>query len=294
MWGLIGISLAVVAIITVLVLWGVLARRVSSLGPLPEARRGDAGLAWIWSGLTVTTIALVFSLVWTVVVLAKINSPPTAPALAIEVTGHQWWWEARYAPDNPSATFVTANELHIPVGAPVLLRLKSADVIHSFWVPSLMGKTDTIPGRTNITWLQAERPGIYRGQCTEYCGRQHAGMAVSVVAQRASDFGAWLASQQAPAAPASASVAQGAALFNAHCGACHTVRGSEAAGAVGPDLTHLMTRATLASGLMPNTPGGLAGWVANPQAIKPGARMPAAGLSGPQLNAVVAYLESLK
>jgi cytochrome c oxidase subunit 2 len=214
------------------------------------------------------------------------------PRLTIEVTGHQWWWEARYLDGAAGDTFTTANELHIPTGEPVRIRLIGADVIHSFWLPGLGGKTDVIPGQTNLAWLQTDRPGVYLGQCAEYCGVQHAHMALRVVAQPPAAFANWQRAQLAPAA-GGAQMA-GEALFTAHCGACHTVRGSDAGGIVGPDLTHLMSRATIAAGTVPNTPGALSGWIANPQALKPGARMPATYLSGPQLSDTVAYLETLK
>lgn len=291
-WGLMDISIAVVVIVTALVVVGVLVRRVRVAGrDMPAARTGASGLNWLYVGLALTILTLGVSLIWTVQVLAQINSPAGHPALTLEVTGHQWWWEARYLSDQPGQTFVTANEIHIPVGRPVLVRVIGADVIHSFWVPALTGKTDTVPGRTNLTWLQADRAGTYRGQCTEYCGVQHAHMGFYVVADPPTAFEAWRGRQIA-AAPDDAS--PGAELFDARCGACHTVRGRSAGGVVGPDLTHLMSRQTLAAGTLPNTPSNLAGWVSHPQALKPGALMPATNLTGPELNQVVAYLETLR
>ncbi|MGH7025695.1 MAG: cytochrome c oxidase subunit II [Caulobacteraceae bacterium] len=292
-WGVTLISLAVIAIITLLVVWGVVARRARG-GELPPVTKREAG-HWIWIGLIPTTITLAVSLVWTVAVLAKINSPASKPAFTLEITGHQWWWGVRYVFDQPGETFSTANEIHIPVGRPVLVKAMSADVIHSFWVPALTGKTDTIPGRANIAWLEADRAGIYRGQCTEYCGEEHAGMAVYVVAEPQAAFDAWRQAQQAPAsAPASPQAASGQAIFQAHCAACHEVRGTDAGGVLGPDLTHVASRATIASGMLPNTRATLAGWISNPAALKPGVLMPATELSGPDLNAVTAYVESLK
>jgi cytochrome c oxidase subunit 2 len=295
-WGLSVLSLAVIVIVTVLVVAGVAMRRqrAAALGETLAVGPSGGGLAWMGFGLALTLIALVGSLVWTVAVMAAVGSPPGKPALTLEITGHQWWWEARYLSPDPSQTFVTANEIHIPVGRPVLVKLNGADVIHSFWIPALAGKTDTIPGRTNITWLQADRPGIYRGQCTEYCGLQHAHMAAFVIADPPDAFEAWRQGQLQPAAPAAAQAANGEALFVARCGACHTARGTDAAGISGPDLTHLMSRATLAAGTVPNTVSGLGGWIANPQALKPGARMPATDLTGPELGQLTAYLETLK
>jgi len=295
-WGLMDISIAVVVIVTALVAVGMLVKRARTPnGDLPPVSRGGAGLTWIYIGVALTVIVLIGSMIWTVQVLAEINSPATKPAFTIEITGHQWWWEARYLSPQPDQDFTTANELHIPVGQPVLIKVMSADVIHSFWIPALTGKTDTIPGRVNLGWMQANRAGIYRGQCTEYCGEEHAKMALFAIAQPPAAFEAWREGQVAPAPAATDPEAvMGAALFNDHCGACHTVRGSNAGGLVGPDLTHIASRQTIASGILPNTPAALGGWISDPQTIKPGAKMPATNLSGPQLNAVVAYLGSLK
>jgi cytochrome c oxidase subunit 2 len=286
------ISVAVIVILTLLVVAGVWARRASATAGAPQVTLGKSGLAWIYVGVTLTVTVLAISLIWTVQVLAKIDSPVGPTALTLEVTGRQWWWEVRYRFSRADQTFVTANEIHIPVGEPVLVKLTSADVIHSFWVPALSGKTDTIPGRTNIAWLQADRAGVYLGQCTEYCGEEHAKMALRVIADRPAQFDVWRAHQLAPAVQAEGQ--SGAAIFQARCAACHTVRGAAAGGIVGPDLTHLMSRQTLASGILPNNEAALAGWISNPQALKPGSKMPATHLSGPDLGAVTAYLETLK
>jgi cytochrome c oxidase subunit 2 len=296
-WGLLWISIVVTVVVTGLVVVGIIMRRAKSAGAgaLPPAYKGASGLAWIYVGLALTGVALTVSLVWTVEVLAAITSPGSRPALTLDVTGHQWWWEVRYLGDRPGETFVTANEIHIPTGRPVLVKLAGADVIHSFWVPALTGKTDTIPGRTNLAWLQADRPGVYRGQCTEYCGLQHAHMAVYVIAQPPAAFDAWQAAQLRPAAaPSGGEASAGAAVFQHHCSTCHAVRGTPAHGSRGPDLTHLMSRQTLAAGVLPNDTGALSGWISNPGALKPGAKMPATNLSGPDLLAVTAYLETLQ
>jgi cytochrome c oxidase subunit 2 len=295
-WGLMDISIAVIVIVTALVVIGMLVKRVHApAGELPSVSRGGAGLNWIYIGVALTVVVLLASMIWTVQVLAEINSPASKPAFTIEITGHQWWWEARYLSPQPDQDFTTANELHIPVGQPVLIKVMSADVIHSFWIPALTGKTDTIPGRVNLGWMQANRPGVYRGQCTEYCGEEHAKMALYAIAQPPAEFEAWRQGQVMSATPpADPQAVQGAALFNDHCGACHEVRGTTAGGLVGPDLTHLASRQTIASGILPNTPAALGGWISDPQTIKPSAKMPATDLSGPQLNAVVAYLGTLK
>ncbi len=294
-WALIWLSLAVVAIIAVAVVAAIWRRRLrvaSAAAVMPE--RGSSGMIWIYAGIPLTVAALGVALLWTVQVMAKIDAPPTAPRVTLEVTGYQWWWQVYYPPAPGAPAITTANEIHIPAGQPVLVRLKGGDVIHSFWVPALSGKTDTIPGRVNLTWLQAARPGIYRGQCTEYCGMQHANMGFRVVAQSAADFAAWQEVQGRPAAGPQGLAVTGEAIFAGHCGSCHAVAGTGVHGETGPDLTHLMSRAKIAGELLDNNVNNLSGWIANPQALKPGSRMPKTYLSGPQLKAVVAYLQTLK
>jgi cytochrome c oxidase subunit 2 len=297
MRGMMVISVSVVVIIAVLLLWGVLARRSrSAFAAISEAPvlASSSGTSWITIGVGISTVALVVTLIWTVVVVAQIAKPALTP-LTIQVTGNQWWWSVRYLSADPTQVFDTANEIHIPTGQPVRVLLASNDVIHSFWVPQLTGKTQTIPGVINETWLEADRPGRYRGQCTQFCGLQHAHMAIYVVADTPAQFAAWRANQvQAAPAPTNPALAQDAGLFVVKCGACHTVRGTEAGGTAGPDLTHLMTRATVAAGAEPNTPAGLSGWIANPQGIKPGTKMPTLYLSGGELASVRDYLETLK
>jgi cytochrome c oxidase subunit 2 len=227
--------------------------------------------------------------------MARIANPPTRPALSIDVRGHQWWWEFVYQNDDPSKIFTTANEIHIPVGKPVRFTLNGEDVIHTFWVPSLGGKIQLIPGQTNVTWLEADRPGVYRGQCSQYCGQQHAHMIFFVFADAPDAFEAWRADQlRAASQPASDDVRLGELRFIGHCGACHTVRGTLANGDVGPDLTHLMSRTTIAGGELPNNPGFLSGWIANPQNLKPGSLMPDPELSGPDLASIRSFLVTLK
>jgi cytochrome c oxidase subunit 2 len=191
---------------------------------------------------------------------------------------------------------ITANEIHIPVGQPVEFQLKSRDVIHSFWVPTLHGKRDLIPRHVTTMTLQADRPGVYRGQCAEFCGYQHAHMAILVVAEPLEQFAAWLEHQRRPAAePSDARQQRGQEVFlSAPCVMCHTIRGTLAGGRVAPDLTHIAGRHTLAAGTLPNTPGHLAGWIIDPQHIKPGNRMPAHSLNADDLQALLAYLGSLK
>jgi cytochrome c oxidase subunit 2 len=216
--------------------------------------------------------------------------------LTIEITGHQWWWQARYSDPEPSRVFETANEIHVPVGEPVRLDLVARDVIHSLWLPNLSGKKDLIPGRQNSLWLQVDRPGIYRGQCAEFCGLQHAQMALLVIAEPPAAFRAWREAQLRPAArPSTDAARRGEQVFlSSSCMLCHSVRGTSSGGRLGPDLTHLASRTTIAAGTLPNRRGYLAGWIADPQHQKPGNQMPTNGLSPPDFQALLAYLGSLQ
>lgn len=298
-WGLFILSMVVVVIIGVLVLTGVLRRRDPSAhaigAAIPVTRGEGLLLPWIYGGLIVTVIILAGFVIWTVATMVAISKPAEKPAFTIAITGHQWWWELAYKTSDTSRSFKTANEIHIPVGKPVRIVLNSADVIHSFWVPQLSGKTDLIPGRTNETWIEADKPGVYRGQCTEYCGRQHAHMAIKLFADPPDKFRKWWNAQLQPAAaPASQDVKQGESNFLLQCGVCHTVRGTPAGGVLGPDLTHLMSRTTIASNTLPNRVGFLSGWIADPQHVKPGAKMPDLDLSGTELASIRTYLLTLK
>lgn len=225
--------------------------------------------------------------------LASAAGPAT---VTIEVTGHQWWWEVQYADPEPGRRVTTANEIHIPVGQPVLFKLKARDVIHSFWVPNLHGKRDLIPGHETTIALQADRPGVFRGQCAEFCGYQHAHMALLVIAEPPEQFSAWLEHQRRPAVPpGDAQQRRGQEVFlTSPCVMCHTIRGTPAGGRVAPDLTHLSSRLTLAAGTLPNTPGHLAGWIIDPQAIKPGNKMPPNVFDAEDFQALLAYLQSLR
>lgn len=223
------------------------------------------------------------------------QAPPGA--LVVSVTGHLWWWEVRYRDPATGQEVVTANELHLPVGRPVWLGLNSPNVIHSFWVPALGGKIDMVPGRVNHLLVQPTTAGVYRGQCAEFCGEQHARMALHVVAEAPEAFSAWMAAQARPAAAsASTEIARGQAAFLAQrCNACHTVRGVAEEGRLGPDLTHVGSRLYLGAGTLANQPGALAQWVAHTQTIKPGARMPSStDLDAATLASLGAYLEHLK
>jgi cytochrome c oxidase subunit 2 len=217
---------------------------------------------------------------------------PGSTEMTIHVVGHQWFWEARYA----GTAVVTANEIHIPTNTRVNLIGTTADVIHSIWLPALNRKVDLIPGRRNRILLEADRAGRYRGQCSEFCGLQHAHMAVEVVAEPAAEFRAWLANQERVAdPPGTPEQRRGQALFlQEACSGCHTIRGTPAGGTAGPDLTHVASRRTLAALTIPNEPAPLRAWIENPQHAKPGAKMPDLELDRAQVDAVAAYLESLK
>jgi len=292
-WGLGLISIFVILTIGALLLGGILRKRAARSLADPRqltARRDAGGLAWIYVGGGVSTVVLIGCMVWTMVVTAAVSRPPGVAALTIEVTASQFWWSIRYQSADPARVFTTANEIHIPAGQPVRVELVSSDVIHSFWIPQLAGKMDVIPGQTNVSWLQANQPGTYRGQCAAFCGAQHAHMALLVVADSVPAFAAWEEHQRLAASVVGD---RGQQIFQTHCGVCHTIRGLTPAGIVGPDLTHLMTRGSLAAGLLLNTPGNLTAWIANPESLKPGVHMPAELLSGEELTALVRYLNTL-
>jgi cytochrome c oxidase subunit 2 len=247
-------------------------------------------------GAALSIAGLLGLLVASVVTDRALAGLPLKDGLVIEVNGQQWWWQVTYAPGDPSRTFETANELHIPVGRPVLLKLQSPDVIHSFWVPNLAPKKDLIPGRTLTLTLRADTPGVYRGQCAEFCGYQHAKMAFLVIAEEPAQYEQWAQSQHDSAKePADAVRKRGRQVFmESPCVMCHAIQGTRANARTGPDLTHVASRMTLAAGTLPNTRGHLAGWITNPQQVKPGANMPAVTLPADDLQALLTYLESLK
>jgi cytochrome c oxidase subunit 2 len=293
-WWLLAISVLVVLIIGVLLLIPALRHRGATLAGTPLVD-SPPKTRWIIIGLVLTGLTLLGTFTYSMVVMGETMSPTERPALTIEIVGHRWWWEARYPRTAASGAFTTANELHIPVGVPVRLDVSSADVIHSFWIPRLHGKIDLIPGVRNRFWIRADSAGRYRGQCAEYCGLQHSNMAVYVTADSAAGFRRWLAEQANPAAvPRSGEAARGLQRFVQACAVCHTVRGTEARGVIGPDLTHVASRETLAGGAIRNSRGNLAGWVVNAPSIKPGTVMPRIDLEPGDLHAVVAYLETLR
>lgn len=262
---------------------------------LPEPARKRV-VTIIAVAVAATVVVLAWFMGATLYAERQLASLETKNPLTLTVTGRQWWWDVRYEDATPSNEFHTANEIHIPVGRPVHLRLFSADVIHSFWVPNLHGKRDLIPGRENNLWIQADRPGVYEGQCAEFCGLQHALMRIVVVAHPEEEFQTWLAAQRRPAAePETDSQIRGREVFlGSTCIMCHTVRGTSAASRAGPDLTHLASRRTLGAATLPNTRGNLAGWILDPQTVKPGNHMPPHAFPADELHPLLDYLESLR
>ncbi|HEY0376462.1 MAG TPA: cytochrome c oxidase subunit II [Pyrinomonadaceae bacterium] len=262
----------------------------------PEPKRERRMTRVVTGGIIATVLILFVFLAGSFYTGRALYSTDDERALSIKVTGHQWWWDVEYDAVPASDTVRTANEIHVPVGRLVKLRLTSTDVIHSLWVPNLNGKKDLIPGHEIVLTFQADREGEFRGQCAEYCGYQHAHMGFKVVAEAPEKFYEWMNQQRAPAPePANEAEARGREVFlKGPCVMCHSVRGTNAAGRVGPELTHLKSRTTIAAATLPNTRGHLAGWVTNSQEIKPGNNMPPVPLEPGELQALVAYLESLK
>ena len=258
----------------------------------PREQRLLHGVGWSAALAAAGLIALLAGNIVTGRVLAQL---PVENALQIELRGHSWWWEAHYRDPVSGQRFATANELHLPVGRAAIVTMHSDDVIHSLWVPNLHGKLDLIPGRTTEIRLRADRAGIYRGQCAEFCGLQHTMMALLVVAEPPARYASWAGRQAGQAAqPAVGSIAQrGRQVFLNRCAQCHAIRGVQAGSVIGPDLTHLASRQTLAAGMLPNQRGYLAGWVVDAPSIKPGVGMPAIDLAPDDLQALLAYMETL-
>jgi cytochrome c oxidase subunit II len=250
----------------------------------------------VGASVALTALTLVVLLVTSIATGRALHDFGGTDPLTIEVTGYQWWWDVEYWDPVPSQRVRTANEIHIPVGRPVLVKTRSLDVIHSFWVPGLHGKKDNIPGHGSSLVVQADRAGTFGGRCAEFCGVQHAHMQLLVIAEPPDAFQAWLQAQRAAAAvPTDPFARHGFDVFmSGPCALCHTVLGTPAGGRRGPDLTHLASRRTLAAGTLPNTPGNLAGWIIDPQGVKPGAQMPANSVEADDLSALLAFLGGLK
>lgn len=288
-WFMFGVSAAVVIFIGALILLGV-ARRRRAGGGIDETPTWAKRLI-VGGGLVFP--AIVLSVLWVLTLrdMAALSEPRPA-TLSIEVIGHQWWWEVRYARQG----IIDANDIRVPVGEPVQLTLRTADVNHSFWVPQITAKTDMTAGRVNVMSLLADRAGVFRGQCAEYCGLQHANMAFYVIAMPPAQFRSWTRqASRTPTTPSDPTLLRGEQVFlSAACSACHAIAGTGANGRVGPDLTHFGSRRTIGAGAIANTAGALGGWITNAQAIKPGNIMPPIQLGPGQLRALIKYLESLK
>jgi cytochrome c oxidase subunit 2 len=289
-WVMLALAVVIFAIVMILLLAALFRpRRGEGDASAPPGGRFFVPVA----GVVIPAVILLLLFGLTLWTLRALEAPAASTELTVEVAGQQWWWEARY----PGHDVVTATEIHIPVGEPVRVLLTSPNVIHSFWVPELSGKMDLVPGQINELWIEADEPGNYFGQCAEFCGLQHALMAFHVVADAPEDFATWISNQQAPAeAPLGDSLVEaGQGVFlSAGCIQCHTVRGTQATGQLGPDLTHLASRDWIAAGTLENTIGNLEAWISDPQAIKPGAKMPPTELDAEELQALVAYLQSLE
>lgn len=259
-------------------------------GEAPRAVHGNTILEISWT--LAPAVVLVLIAIPTIRTVWDVDRPPTADALLVEAIGHQWWWEFRY----PDLGIVTANELHVPVGQTIDVRLTSADVIHSFWFPRIGGKRDVIPGHENQVWFTVDSAGVYLGQCAEFCGLSHALMKMELVAEDPAGFAGWVARQRSEASvPDSALFAEGSQAFQrSGCIACHKIRGTTAQGVLGPDLTHVGSRRRIAAGILDNTPENLARWIRDPQAIKPGALMVVPELDDDTIQQLVAYLRALK
>lgn len=250
----------------------------------------------VGGGIAFPVVVLSALLVYTLSAASFLARAGTPAAARVEVIGEMWWWRVRYLDEEGRPMFETANDIRIPAGQPVEFLLKSDNVIHSFWVPNLAGKTDMLPGHVNRLRVQAQAPGLFRGQCAEYCGAQHAKMMFHVEALAPADFETWVSQQREPARePIEPRLQAGRQYFMHACAQCHAIRGTEAAGTLGPDLTHVGSRHSLAAGVLPNNVGALAGWIAGSQHIKPDNKMPSFNqLSGEGLRAVAHYMESLK
>ena len=302
-WFLLGLLTIIFVIVMAVMVWA-LARRHRGIEqePLEGVHRPstatESRLTRTVAGASALTVLILLGLIVTSVSTGKsiADLSQRKDGMVVEVTGNQWWWYIRYPNDDPQRIVVTANEIHIPVGRPVMIRGTSNDVIHSFWVPNLHGKRDLIPSRISTEWIEADQPGRYRGQCAEFCGTQHAHMALWVIAEPVDQFEAWMRQQLQPSAePSDPNLTRGRDVFLDHaCILCHSIGGTEAAGQVAPDLTHLGSRSTIAAGTLPNTKGNLAGWISDPQQIKPGNHMATVDIKAEDLQPLVDYLESLK
>ncbi len=297
LWSLMLWSSTVVYVMVLCVLcWALIhGLRGSNVQAEPAARDRRLGRI-VGAGVSATIVILLVLLVASVWTGRQTASLHAESAVSVSVVGHQWWWEIEYEDAVPSRRVLTANEVHIPVNRPVVFKVTSRDVIHSLWLPNLQGKRDLIPGYTTAIWMEADRPGIFRGQCAEFCGLQHAHMALDVVAEPEAAFERWLDGMRQPATEPRTDVERrGRDVFmTARCVGCHSINGTEAHGQAGPDLTHVAIRSTLGAGTLSNSRDHLRDWIRNPHATKPGIQMPANPLTSEDLESLLTYLESLR
>jgi cytochrome c oxidase subunit 2 len=285
-----GVVFAMIFVVVVgIIVYALMRFRWREGEPDPHQLAGNRTIELVWTAIPCVIVVVLFALTARTM---SVSDPPPAPAPDVVVVGHQWWWEVHY----PNANVVVANEMHIPVGRALSVRLDSADVLHEFWVPELARKITTVPGHPNHIWLEADAPGTYLGVCSEYCGTEHAWMHVLVVAEPQAEFDAWVHAQLQPAArPIGDEAAKGLALFlQTSCVSCHAINGTTAVARVGPDLTHFASRRQLGAGRADNTPENLRRWLANPQRVKPGVMMPDFKFTDEQLTQLVAYFETLQ
>jgi cytochrome c oxidase subunit II len=300
-WVMFGFGTAIFLLVVGLLFAALLRRRRATSDAAPDTANPDEGRNWpIFGGIVLPLIVIGIVFGYNIYTLAVVENPAVKDAVQIQVVGRRWWWEVKY----PEQGVTTANEIHIPVGKPVEIKLQTADVIHSFWVPELHGKMDLIPTRINKIVIQADQEGIYRGECAEFCGLQHAHMGLMVVAQSQAEYDNWVKAQQQPAAdPTDPTALQGQQVFlSVGCVFCHTVRGLEekekeidrSSVDLGPDLTHLDSRLTIAGASLEKNRGNLAGWIIDAQHVKPGSLMPLMNnINSEELQALLAYLETL-
>lgn len=282
------ICAVIFAVVTGIIVYSLARFRWREGEPDPKQSAGHKTVEIVWTAIPVVIVALLFGLT---VRAMQLSDPPPAKNPDLVVIGHQWWWEVRY----PKSGVITANEIHVPVGKPLCIRLDSADVLHEFWAPQLTRKMTTVPHANNSIWLQADKAGVYEGVCSEYCGTQHAWMRFRVIAEPQEQFDAWQAEQLKPSVALSGDAAKGWQVFKQMtCINCHAVGGTEANARVAPDLTHLASRSQIGSGILANTPENLRMWMKNPQQVKPGVKMPNFNFTDEQLTQLVAFLQSLK
>ena len=294
------LSIIVFAAVWIVLSWAIARRRgkAQPVPPILDTAQSDRRATPLVIGAIGLSILALFSILVTSVRAERddARAEETKNPISIQVIGHQWWWEIQYPNTDVSQTVITANEIHVPVGVPIVINTASRDVIHSFWAPNVKGKRDLIPGYSTAFWFRVDKPGTYRGQCAEFCGLQHAKMGFYIVAESMPEFQQWLQRQVQPAPdPKNSAQLQGQTVFlRSTCVMCHTIRGTIANSHVGPDLTHIASRLSIGAATLPNNIGNLAGWIEDSQHIKPGNEMPPNPLGGDDLNALLAYLTSLQ